>query len=94
MMDWRVDEPSRTLRIDFDEGPSPSREDVDHLLGQVAPVLGGDAVRRISLNGEAVTRRRNLTVDDVAFPLHYEAAQRRAVESWSTLWRTRRRSAS
>jgi hypothetical protein len=94
-MEWEVDERSRTLRIDFDEGPSPSRAEVEGFLRLVAPILGGEAaVRRVSVNGEPVVRRRNLTVEDVALPVHYEAAQRRVLESWPTLWRKRTRSAS
>lgn len=89
MMDWHVDERSGTLRIDFDEGPSPSRDEVEGFLRQVAPALGGDTVRRVSVNGDPVLRRRNLTVDDLALPIRYEAAQRRAVESWSSSWRAR-----
>jgi hypothetical protein len=89
MMDWEVDERSRTLRIDFDEGSSPSRDEVDGLLRQVAPVLEGDAVRRVSVNGGPILRRRNLTVDDIALPVRYEAAQRRAGERWVSMWRRR-----
>jgi hypothetical protein len=93
-MEWEVDQRSRTLRIDFDEGPSPSRAEVEGFLRLVAPILGGESVRRVSVNGEPVVRRRNLTVEDVALPVHYEAAQRRILESWPTLWRKRTRSAS
>lgn len=89
MMDWHVDERSGTLRIDLNEGPSPSRDEVEGLLRQLAPVLRGDTVRRVSVNGRRVLRRRNLTVDDVALPIRYAVAQRRAVENWSSLWRTR-----
>lgn len=94
MMEWEVDERSRTLRIDFDEGPTPSRDEVEGFLRQVAPTLGRDGVRRVSVNGERVVRRRNITLEDVALPVHYEAAQRRVLESWPALWRKRTRSAS
>ena len=93
-MDWQMDPRSRTLRIDLAGGSSPSREEVDRFLQKVAPVFGRGAVRRISLNGQDVARRRNLTVNDAALPLHYEAAQRRTLESWPSLWETGRRSAS
>jgi hypothetical protein len=88
MMDWKVDERSRTLRIDFDDR-SPSRDEVEGLLRQVAPVLEGDTVRRVSVNGGPVVRRRNLTVEDIALPVRYEAAQRRAGDRWVSMWRRR-----
>jgi predicted pyridoxine 5'-phosphate oxidase superfamily flavin-nucleotide-binding protein len=90
-MDWEVDGRTATLRIDFDEGPSPSRDEVEGFLRQVAPVLGRQTVRRVSVNGDPVIRRRNVTVEDVALPVLYEAAQRRSLESRPTRWRTRDR---
>jgi hypothetical protein len=46
------------------------------------------------VNGEPVVQRRNLTVDDVAPAVYYEAAQRRVLESWPGSERQRGRSAS
>ncbi|MBA3691284.1 MAG: hypothetical protein H0W82_07720 [Actinobacteria bacterium] len=79
-MEWMIDRRSATLRVDFDEGPPPSRDEVERFLQQMAPALDADGVRRLSVNGETVVRRRSLSMDDVALPLHYEAAQRRAVQ--------------
>jgi hypothetical protein len=81
-MSWVVDGRSGILRIDFDEGPPPSRDEVDGLLRQVAPALGNDSLRRVDVNGEPVVQRRKLTVGDVAPAVHYEAAQRRALWTW------------
>jgi hypothetical protein len=94
MMSWVVDEQSGTLRIDFDDGPPPSRDEVESLLRQVAPILGNDSLRRVDVNGEQVVQRRNLTVDEVAPAVRYEAAQRRALESRPGSERQRGRSAS
>jgi hypothetical protein len=94
MMSWVVDVQNGTLRIDFDDGPPPSRDEVESLLRQVAPMLGNDSLRRVNLNGEPVVQRRNLTVDDVAPAVLYEAAQRRALEIWPGSERQGGRSAS
>jgi hypothetical protein len=93
-MSWVVDEPSGTLRIEFDDGPPPSRDEVNGLLRQVAPVLGRDSLHRVDVNGEPVVYRRKLTVDDIAPALHYEAAQRRVLHSLPGSERQRGRSAS
>jgi hypothetical protein len=94
VMTWVVDEQSGTLRIDFDEGPPPSRDEVERFLRQVAPIIGNNSLRRVNVNGEPVVQRRNLTVDDVAPAVYYEAAQRRVLESWPGSERQRGRSAS
>jgi hypothetical protein len=93
-MSWVVDESSGTLRIDFDDGSPPSRDEVNGLLRQVAPVLGRDSLHRVDVNGEPVVHRRKLTVDDIAPALHYEAAQRRVLHSLPGSERQRGRSAS
>jgi hypothetical protein len=94
VMNWVVDEQSGTLRIDFDEGPPPSRDEVERFLRQVAPIIGNDSLRRVNVNGEPVVKRRKPTVDDVAPALHYEAAQRRVLQSWPRSERQEGRSAS
>jgi hypothetical protein len=94
VLSWVVDEQSGTLRVDFDDGPPPSRDEVDGLLRQVAPAFGSESLHRVDVNGEPVVHRRKLTVDDVAPALHYEAAQRRVLQSWPRSERQEGRSAS
>ena len=77
-MEWRLDEPTGTLEVNF-SAVAPSREDVGAFLAVVKPIVSRSAIRTLLVNGERVTRRGPLTYPDVATRVLYEAARRRTV---------------
>ena len=78
-MRWQL-RPPGTLEISLNEGPPPTREEVDGLLDQVKPVVTEVSPRVLVVDGAHLRRRRGLTFPEVEGQILYEAAR----------WRTSR----